>query len=332
MTKTDGGKETIYQLNVALELSRPLIWRRLQVPSAMALPKLHRILQMVMGWEDCHVHEFRIDGKAYAEPDPEDHPLGREVADERRVRLGTVLSAVGSSFEYIYDFGDNWRHTILLEALLPVTPRSKRYPVCLGGARSAPPEDVGGIGGYERYLEALSDPKHGDHRSMLAWRGRFDPEYFPITSVNRRLREAFPSPPRKSSNMSPSKARPAAVVLVNELDEIFRSAIHAGRLPRKERTLVGPDDRIPLPLSARDRELIVEHGFADTDLTERLRLNPDTGKSQIFYFTLDELDDLIGYVAAEANHADEKAKQEWDVLYDRMAILLDTYTQSESRE
>lgn len=307
---TNKRNQAIYQLNVALQESRPLIWRCVQVPSAMTLPKLHRTLQIVLGWEDYHLHEFRIDGKAYAEPDPEDHHFGREVTDERRVALTTVLSAVGSSFEYIYDFGDNWRHDILLEAILPVTPR-KRYPVCLGGARSAPPENVGGIDGYEWYLAALADPQHEEQRRLLEWRGRFDPEYFPITSVNRQLRKAFPAPSlsRQSSSPSPAKARPAAPGSVTEIDQIFHSVIHTGRLPRKERTLVGPEDRIPLPLSARDRELIVEYSFADTDLTERLQLNPETGRAQIFYFTMDELDDLIGYVAAEANHAGKKAKQ-----------------------
>lgn len=189
----DRRNPAIYQLNVALEDIRPLIWRRIQVRSDMTLPRLHRTLQIVMGWEDSHLHEFRIDGKNYAEPDPEDHHFGRDVAGESRVRVGAVLSDAGCSFEYVYDFGDNWRHDILVEAILPVTPR-KRYPVCLGGARSAPPEDVGGAGGYERYLKALYDPKHENRKAMLAWRGRFDPEYFPITAVNRRLREAFPSP------------------------------------------------------------------------------------------------------------------------------------------
>ncbi len=190
--------QAVYQLNVALEDSRPLIWRRVQVLSEVTLPKLHRTLQTVMGWEDYHLHEFRIDGTAYAEPDPEDHHYGREVADERRVRLASVLPAVGASFEYTYDFGNNWQHDILLEAILPVKPR-KQYPVCLAGARSAPPEDVGGIGGYERYLEALFDPTHEDHRNLVAWRGRFDPDYFPITGVNRRLREEFPASPSRSA-------------------------------------------------------------------------------------------------------------------------------------
>jgi hypothetical protein len=157
----------------------------------MTLPQLHRTLQIVMGWEDYHLHEFRIAGKVYAQPDPEDNHLGREVLDERRARVSRLAANVGSSFEYVYDFGDDWYHDILLESISLAMPR-KRYPICVAGARSAPPEDAGGIGGYQHYLEALFDHRHQDHKTMLAWRGRFDPEYFPIAGVNKLLREAFP--------------------------------------------------------------------------------------------------------------------------------------------
>ena len=223
---TDKRNQAIYQFNVAIQEIRPLIWRRIQVSSVMTLPRLHRTLQIVMGWEDYHVHEFRINGKAFAEPDPEDHHFGRKVADERRVQLKTLLTAAGSSFEYIYDFGDNWRHDILLEAIFPTIPR-KRYPVCLGGARSTPPEDVGGVGGYERYLEAFPSP----------------------------------SPHRQSPSTSLSKPAPVDTTFVEEFDRIVRSVIHSGGLPRKERIRLGPQDRIPLPLSARDRELILRIQF-----------------------------------------------------------------------
>ncbi len=322
--------QTIYQLNVALQESSPLIWRRIQVPSQMTLSQLHRVLQIIMRWDDYHLHEFRIGDKVYAEPDPEDHHLGRNVADERRVRVQKLLPGVGSSCEYIYDFGDNWRHDIMLESILPVIAR-KRYPVCLAGARSAPPEDAGGMGGYERYLRALFDRGHEDHEEMLAWRGQFDPEYFPITSVNRRLREEFPfrSPRAGKSSVVSFPQSSAPTSFEDRFTAIVRSAIGLGRLPEKARTQIGPDEQIPIPFSARDRELIVEHSFADTGLTERLRLDLDTGKSRIFYFTFDELEDLVECVAAEANHADKRAQTEWDGLYDRIAAVLDDYRPSE---
>jgi hypothetical protein len=118
----------IYQLNVVLQESQPLIWRRIQVPSRITLPKLHRALQIA---------SFDSGRKSTRSPIRKAIISAREVADELRVQLGEVLSRIGSSIEYTYDYGDNWRHSVLLETILPVTPR-KRYPVCLAGARSVP--------------------------------------------------------------------------------------------------------------------------------------------------------------------------------------------------
>jgi len=216
---------TIYSLKVSLDGSAPLIWRRIEIPSEMTLPQLHRALQIVMGWENRHLHEFRIAGKVYAEPDPEDHHFGRAVLDERRVRVGRLVATVGSSFEYIYDFGDNWRHDILLESISLAAPR-KRYPACSAGARSTPLEDVGGISGFQRYLEALFDRRHEGHHRLLAWRGRFNPGYFAITRVNKNLREEFPV---RASGKQSVQSLPATSE--EEFDLIVRSLIRSRRLP-----------------------------------------------------------------------------------------------------
>ena len=231
MKKSQRTTPAIYQLKVSLQGIRPLIWRRIEVPSRTTLPQLHRVLQIVMGWENYHLHEFQIAGKAYGEPDPEDHHFGRDVLDERRTSVGKLLGA-GSSFEYLYDFGDNWRHDILLESVLPAAPR-KRYPVCVAGERSVPPEDVGGNGGYERYLAAIFDPRHKDHQAMLAWRGRFDPAAFSITRVNQLLREAFPArsqshPPDPFRRRLPSQ-RPGKK---NSMGSCAPSSARAGCLKR----------------------------------------------------------------------------------------------------
>jgi hypothetical protein len=95
-------------------------------------------------------------------------------------------------------------------------------------------------------------------------------------------------------------------------------------LPRKR---VRPDETIPLKLNARERQLIVEHSFADEDLTGRLRVVPKPNKPPVYRFTLDDWEDLAGYVAAEANHAkDKKLRKEWDRLYARLAAVLESYT------
>jgi hypothetical protein len=89
---------------------------------------------------------------------------------------------------YEYDFGDSWEHELLVEKILPPEP-GVRYPLCLKGKGACPPEDVGGVWGYDSFLEAIADPKHPEHDDMLEWvGGEFDPEAFDLDEVNEALR------------------------------------------------------------------------------------------------------------------------------------------------
>lgn len=182
----------LYQLKVTLRDIHPPIWRCIQVWEDTTLAQLHTILQIVMGWEDYHLHEFVIGRRLYSVPDPDDIMYERNVVDERHVPLGDVVPRVGTEFAYLYDFGDSWEHDLILEAiLLPKT--TAQYPTCIGGERRTPPEDVGGIPGYEEYLAVLADPEHEEHGNMLQWRGPFDPESFAPDQVNQRLRKKLRS-------------------------------------------------------------------------------------------------------------------------------------------
>jgi hypothetical protein len=156
----------------------------------MTLPDLHRVIQAVMGWEDCHLHEFQVAGRRYEIPDPENSSQSIKTFDERRVKLSTIVREVGNEFNYLYDFGDGWEHGLLLEAILPGS-TGVQYPRCTDGARSGLPEDVGGVGGYEVYLQALADANHEQHEEMLAWRGPFDSERFDMKAINRELARLF---------------------------------------------------------------------------------------------------------------------------------------------
>ena len=85
--------------------------------------------------------------------------------------------------EYVYDFGDNWEHTVKLEKILP-RQEGIPYPKCTDGKRACPPEDCGGSWGYEDFLKAITNPKHREHKEMLDWvGGSFDPEHFDIKEV-----------------------------------------------------------------------------------------------------------------------------------------------------
>ena len=101
-----------------MDITRP-IWRRVQVPSTIRLGGLHDVFQAAMGWTDSHLHQFEKDGKYWAVPDPDQFEGDIKIINESRVPLDTVLTAEGDSMVYVYDFGDNWRHRVVLEKILP---------------------------------------------------------------------------------------------------------------------------------------------------------------------------------------------------------------------
>jgi hypothetical protein len=183
------GKDSIYQLKVTLKGSSPPIWRRIQVPSNISLEKLHGILQVVMGWYDCHLHQFKAHGAYYGTRDRDlGIGWGVEVRSERAAKLSQIAPTEKSRFTYEYDFGDSWEHDILVEKIMPPE-EGVSYPICIKGKRACPPEDVGGIWGYDSFLEAMQDPKHPEHEDMLEWvGGSFDPEEFDLEGVNRALK------------------------------------------------------------------------------------------------------------------------------------------------
>ncbi|NMF85724.1 plasmid pRiA4b ORF-3 family protein [Nodosilinea sp. P-1105] len=174
----------IYQLKISLRGARPPIWRRVQVPSDITLGDLHQVIQLAMGWYNCHLHEFEVQGQSYGQPMPE---YDWDVRDERKTKLNKVVSGEKFKFSYVYDMGDSWEHQILVEKILEPD-SDTRYPVCIKGKRACPPEDCGGIWGYGNFLEAIGDPNHPDHGDMVEWIGdEFDPEWFDLEAINRSL-------------------------------------------------------------------------------------------------------------------------------------------------
>jgi hypothetical protein len=176
----------IYQLKVTLKDSRPSIWRRIQAPGDISLARLHAVLQIVMGWTNSHWHHFKAGGRYYGKPDPE-FASGVEVIDERQVRLDQIAPNVKACFVYEYDFGDSWEHELVVEKILPPE-QGAQSPLCLEGQRACPPEDVGGIWGYQEFLAAMRNPRHPEHEDMVEWiGGEFDPETFDLRGVNGAL-------------------------------------------------------------------------------------------------------------------------------------------------
>ena len=183
--RTDQGR--VYQLKMTLADIRPPIWRRVLIAADTKLPRLHRLFQVVMGWENYHLHAFVVGEVTYGEPDPDFDEPG--ILSERRVRLMTIAGEEKTSFIYAYDLGDGWRHEVEVETILPAEPRAL-YPLCTAGKRACPPEDCGGPWGYASFLEALADPAHEEHEPFRQWIGGvFDAEGFDLNAVNRALRK-----------------------------------------------------------------------------------------------------------------------------------------------
>lgn len=178
---------SIYQIKITLDGIRPPIWRRIQATGSTTLLKLHAILQVVMGWQDYHLHQFTIADVTYG--DPENDEWGEwGIESEERYRLRQLVPGEGFRFHYEYDFGDGWRHTLLVEKVAPPD-KGIRYPICLKGKRACPPEDVSGVWGYQNFLQAIGDPDHPEHDQRLTWvGGSFDPEAFDLEAVNAGLR------------------------------------------------------------------------------------------------------------------------------------------------
>jgi hypothetical protein len=160
------------------------VWRRVAVPAAFTLDRVHRVVQLAMGWQDCHLHSFEIGGVQYGVPDA-DGVL--DLRDEMDHRLDAVAPK-DARFSYVYDFGDWWEHRIEVEDSFGAD-AAGAYPECLDGAGACPPEDVGGSYGYEQFLAAIASPAHPRHAEMREWVGRdFDPAEFDPARVTPLLR------------------------------------------------------------------------------------------------------------------------------------------------
>jgi hypothetical protein len=131
-----GGRLRLYQLKISLSGFRPAVWRRVLVPADASLGLLHRVIQVVMGWDGDHLHAFIADGMRYSDPSYNLEDDG----DEDAVRLTKALPRAGTRMAYVYDFGDNWRHDLVLEAILDHDD-STAYPICVSGRGDAPVED-----------------------------------------------------------------------------------------------------------------------------------------------------------------------------------------------
>ncbi|RYG76404.1 plasmid pRiA4b ORF-3 family protein [Yimella sp. RIT 621] len=179
-------------IKVELEDSEPLIWRRLQVRTDMALDAFHDVLQDAMGWSNSHLHRFHIPGDRNYFLNEFDVGEGENGTPETDVRLDQILRAKGDGLNYEYDLGDGWEHRIVVEEVRTATPDDK-VANCVAGGRRCPAEDVGGIGFFNDLAAELRRVKNpqllsGEFEDLAHWLpADYDPDDFSVEDANFAL-------------------------------------------------------------------------------------------------------------------------------------------------
>jgi len=181
----------VYQFKVTLKNISPSVWRRILVPSSYTFWDLHVAIQDAFGWDCYHLHNFikkdQRTGKLNIIEVQSENSVGNSIRtasfDEAKEKISDWLSKESITFNYVYDFGDDWEHEIKLEKILP-REKNAKYPSCTGGKRACPPEDCGGPWSYKRFISAIKNKNHERHIEMTEWiGGDFDPEYFDVSEV-----------------------------------------------------------------------------------------------------------------------------------------------------
>jgi hypothetical protein len=168
--------------------TNPLVTRTFKVSSDITMYELHHSIQVVMGWQNYHLYQFTIGDQKF-----EDHRLldgeTHHVTDVKAATVGEVFTEVGRTARYEYDFGDGWVHHLELIDKTTQTP-VEVLPRVLVGEHACPPEDCGGIPGYQDLLAILSNPKHPEYREFKVWAGRnFNPTAFSVDACNAELKK-----------------------------------------------------------------------------------------------------------------------------------------------
>lgn len=179
----------ILELDIILNESNPKIWRRVLVPADFNFYELHYVIQFSMGWTHSHLHQFivgkreRCIGMAY-----DGYFDAMEMEDGSQVNISEILNAPKDNILYEYDFGDSWEHLIEVKKVLEPE-AGKKYPIVIDGAMACPLEDIGGIGGYEEFVQTM---KNRDPDEPVEWLDEdFDPEAFDIAAINKEFFKNF---------------------------------------------------------------------------------------------------------------------------------------------
>lgn len=171
-------------------ISKPPVWRKLKVPDNFSFNNFHLAIQNAFGWHNYHLYEFCVNSYStdfsiqLPHLDSEDYEM-----DSNKTKLNTFFEDEGDQLLYIYDFGDDWTHKILLEK---ITQDKVAKPSCIGGKGKCPPEDIGGVPDYQHFLHLGKDPKRPEYVEILEWMGlnpdkKWDPYEFDLELANNMV-------------------------------------------------------------------------------------------------------------------------------------------------
>ncbi len=286
----------IYRIHVSLLDTNPPVWRRLLVPAEMTLARFDLAVQLAMGWQNCHLHEFEGGGQKFGPHDPAEPTALTQMGwvDERKAKVSTLLPGAGAKALYRYDFGDGWQHELEVEEVLPVDPR-RAYPVCLEGNGAGPPEDCGGPPAFAAIREALSDPKHPQYWDWKLTYGEYSVR-FSLAAANRGLRKKFPAKQKKAPV---KKAAPKADFAGSSDPAWLRSRPGQEQPPPYP---IQPGTLVALSLNDAERRLLIRYVFPPDEVIDQLKSQvPGPGECLDFHFTLFQLAHMASYMESEAN-------------------------------
>lgn len=177
-------------LKISLDYSDPLIWREVVVRADIPFSELHHTIQILMNWQNYHIYEFNTEGYRIGmvfDDDIDDGLNESNLLNADTTLLRDIITDKGELIRYVYDFGDNWKHTIEVMDITKVQP-GEYYPVCLNGEMACPPDDCGGIHEYYHFLEILNDKKHPEYPDLKAWMPRgFKADKCDLVKINKNL-------------------------------------------------------------------------------------------------------------------------------------------------
>ncbi|GAA3975921.1 plasmid pRiA4b ORF-3 family protein [Mucilaginibacter dorajii] len=181
-----------FQFKIQIKyIDNPPVWRRLLIAGDTTFHEFHEIIQVAFEWENSHMYQFSPKGWGSKPVITLSEYEKQDELDSPEVKLSEIFTKRGQTYMYIYDFGDDWKHDIKLEKIIP---EPVLYPTCTGGEGAGPIEDSGGAPGYANLLAVTSDPDNPDYDELRGWVGLEDDEdldagYFNMDELNEDLRE-----------------------------------------------------------------------------------------------------------------------------------------------